>query len=339
MLDKATLNKLHEPHLSGTAAAFVRQQEEKDIDTVSFNDRFTLPVEAGRLEKKNRRIGRLMKEAAFRFPAAIENIDFQGKHGMTKADAVRLAEGSRLRQKQNLIIPGPAGVGKTYTVSAPGRHACVRGIAVRYFRVPDLFLKISDARTENRYAAFRKKIAAVPFLMLDGWGLRKFSLEETREPLELFEQRHDRTPTPICGQLPHTAWHELFPDPALADAVLDRVIHNALKYAVTGESMGKVPAERSAAEKQGAPQAHSRLRGMGRQRLPHTCKFCKYGGFYFLERQPFKCCRIFVQIKSDLLFKYAGFCTCLVLCLYCPLFQRYRTNPILKGFPGISRFL
>jgi DNA replication protein DnaC len=247
MLDKATLNKLHELHLSGMAAAFVRQQEEKDIDAISFNDRFTLLVEAEWLEKKNHRIGRLIKDADFRFPASIENIDFQGKRGITKADVIRLAEGSWLRQKQNLIISGPTGVGKTYMVSALGRRACVQGIAVRYFRVPDLFLKISDVQADNRYPAFRKKIAAVPFLILDDWGLRKFSLEETQELLELFEQRYDRASTLICGQLPHTAWHDLFPDPTLADAILDRVIHNAVKYAVAGESMRKVLAERAAA--------------------------------------------------------------------------------------------
>jgi DNA replication protein DnaC len=262
MLDKATLNKLHELHLSGMAAAFVRQQEEKDIDTLSFDDRFAMLVEAEWLDKKNRRIGRLMREADFRFPAAVENIDFQGKHGITKADIIRLAEGSWLRQKQNLMISGPTGVGKTYVVSALGRRACARGIAVRYFRVPDLFMKISDVRIENRYPAFTKKIAAVPFLILDDWGLRKFTLEETQELLELFEQRYDRASTLICGQLPHPAWHELFPDPTLADAILDRVIHNADKYTITGESMRKVLAERSAAEKQDAPQAHSRLLGM-----------------------------------------------------------------------------
>jgi DNA replication protein DnaC len=98
---------------------------------------------------------------------------------------------------------------------------------------------------ENRYAAFRKKIAATPFLILDDWGLRKFSLEETQELLELFEQRYEISSTLICAQLPPSAWHDLFPDPTLSDAILDRVVHNALKYSFSGESMRKILAERA----------------------------------------------------------------------------------------------
>jgi DNA replication protein DnaC len=246
MLDKATLNKLHELHLSGMAASLVRQQEEH-LEDIPFDDRFALLVEAEWLEKKNRRIGRLISQAAFRFPASIENIEWQGKHGITKADILRLAEGSWIRKKQNLMLSGPTGVGKTYIAGALGRHACGQGTAVMYFRVPDLFLKIADTQMENRYGTFRKKLGGCPFLILDDWGLRKFTLEETQELLELFEQRYDRASTLISGQLPPSAWHGLFPDPTLADAILDRVIHNALKYAISGESMRKVMAERVSA--------------------------------------------------------------------------------------------
>jgi DNA replication protein DnaC len=244
MLDTITLNRLHELHLSGMAAALVRQQED-GLEDIPFDDRFALLLEAEWLEKKNRRIGRLTTQAAFRFPASIEHIEWQGKHGITKADVLRLAEGSFVRKKQNIIFSGPTGIGKTYIASALGRHVCSQGIAVRYFRIPDLFLKIADARIENRYAPFRKKIASAPLLLLDDWGLRKFSLEETQELLELFEQRYENSSTFICGQLPSSAWHDLFPDPTLADAILDRVIHNAFKYTLSGESMRKVLAERS----------------------------------------------------------------------------------------------
>jgi DNA replication protein DnaC len=244
MVDNITLNRLHELHLSGMAAALVRQQED-GLEDIPFDDRFALLLEAEWLEKKNRRIGRLITQAAFRFPASIEHIAWHGKHGITKADVLRLAEGSFVRKKQNIILSGPTGVGKTYIASALGRHVCGQGIAARYFRVPDLFLKIADARLENRYAAFRKKLASSPLLILDDWGLRKFSLEETQELLELFERRYETSSTLICGQLPVSAWHGLFPDPTLADAILDRVIHNAFKYTLSGGSMRKVLAERT----------------------------------------------------------------------------------------------
>ncbi|GHT88642.1 hypothetical protein FACS1894137_17080 [Spirochaetia bacterium] len=126
MLDKATLNKLHELHLSGMAAALVRQQEE-NLEDISFDVRFAILVESEWLEKKNRRIERLVSKAAFRFPASIENIEWHGKHGITKADILRLAEGSFVRKKQNLILSGPTGVGKTYIANALGRHACSIG--------------------------------------------------------------------------------------------------------------------------------------------------------------------------------------------------------------------
>jgi DNA replication protein DnaC len=244
MLDKATLNKLHQLHLSGMAQALVAQEEE-DLGDISFEDRLALLVEAEWLEKKNRRIGRLLSQAAFRFPASIENIEWQGKHGITKADVFRLAEGSWLRRKQNLILCGPTGVGKTYIANALGRHACAQGTAVRYFRVPDLLLNSAQARMENRYTTFRKKLAWTPFVILDDWGLRKFSLEETQELLEIFEHRYEISSTLICAQLPPSAWHDLFPDPTLSDAILDRVIHNALKHSLSGESMRKVLAERA----------------------------------------------------------------------------------------------
>jgi DNA replication protein DnaC len=99
---------------------------------------------------------------------------------------------------------------------------------------------------ESRYTAFRKKITSVPLLILDDWGLRSFTLEETQELFELFELRYDLSSTLVCGQLPPSAWHELFPNPTLADGILDRVIHNAFRFALSGESMRKVLAERQA---------------------------------------------------------------------------------------------
>jgi DNA replication protein DnaC len=308
MLDKVTLNKLHELHLSGMAAALVRQQEER-VEDIPFEDRFALLVEAEWLEKKNRRIGRLVSQASFRFPATIENIEWQGKHGITRADVLRLAEGSWIHKKQNLVLSGPTGVGKTYIANALGRHACGQGIAVRYFRVTDLFLKIADSQLENRYRSFRNKIAVTPFLILDDWGLHKFSLEETQELLELFEQRYDRSSTLICGQIPPTAWHDLFPDPTLADAILDRVIHNTIKYAIAGESMRKVLAERAESLEKNITRLRRTCRSAA-PLLPHAAclHLPRTWGILSSERQLFKCCRINVQIIPDPSFKCAGFC-------------------------------
>jgi DNA replication protein DnaC len=174
-------------------------------------------------------------------------------YSITRADILRLADGSFLRNKQNLVFSGPTGVGKTYIANALGRFTCGQGTAVSYTRLPELFHKLSEAQAENRYRLVMKKIASFPLLILDDWGLRRFTLEETQELLELFEQRYDRASTLICAQMPPSEWHELFPDPTLADAILDRVIHTAQRYAIGGESMRKVLAEREAAVRQEEP--------------------------------------------------------------------------------------
>lgn len=257
MIDQATLNLLHQMRLSPMAAAFLRQ-EEQGLDDIPFPDRFALIVEAQWLEQKNRRVSRLVKEASFRFPAAIEHIEWQGKHGITKNDILRLADASFIRKKYNLILSGPTGVGKTYIANALGRAFRGQGTAVAYTRLPELFLKLSDARMENRYGLVMKKTASVPLLILDDWGLRTFTLEESRELPELFQRRYDRASTVIRGQTPPSSRHELFPDPTLADAIPDRIIHNAVKYAISGESMRKVLAGREAADRE-APSARPPL--------------------------------------------------------------------------------
>ncbi|MFP3040215.1 IS21-like element helper ATPase IstB [Treponema primitia] len=244
MLNKTTINQLHDLHLSAMAAAFIEQQEQPGPDTLPFDERLALLVEAEWLAKRSKRINRLVTQAGFRFPAVIEDIDYQGKHGISKPDVQRLCEGSYLRNKQNILITGPTGVGKTYLVSAIGRAACYQGTPVTYIRVPDFFVQLSDAQMEGRFTLLRNRLATVPLLILDDWGLRKFTLEESHEIMELFERRYDAASTIISGQLPCSAWHGLFPDPTLADAILDRVVHNAHKFNISGDSMRKTLADR-----------------------------------------------------------------------------------------------
>ena len=242
MLDKVTLNQLHDLRLSAMAAKLVELQER---DTpCSFEEGLALLVQTEWLSKRSRRTNRFVCQADFRFPAVIEDIDYAGKRGLTKQDIQRLAEGLYLRKKQNIFICGPTGVGKTYLACALGRCACYQGFPVRYLRIPDFFARLADAQMDGGCSSFRKKLAAVPLLILDDWGLRKFTLEESHELMELFERRYDNASTLIASQIPCTNWHELFPDPTLADAILDRVIHNAHKLNVTGDSMRKTLAAR-----------------------------------------------------------------------------------------------
>jgi DNA replication protein DnaC len=244
MLNKTTLNQLHDLRLPAMAAKLVEQLEHPDLDALPFEDRLALMVEAEWLAKKSSRVSRLITRAGFRFPATVEDIEYQGKHGITKADIQRLCEGSYLKKKQNVILSGPTGVGKTYLSNALGRRACYQGIAAAYIRITDFFVRLSDAQMEGRFSLVRDRIAQVPLLILDDWGLRKFTLEESHEMMELFERRYDNASTIISGQVPCSCWHDLFPDPTLADAILDRVVHNAYTFSISGESMRKVRAER-----------------------------------------------------------------------------------------------
>jgi DNA replication protein DnaC len=245
MLNNATINQLKELRLYAMADAFRKHAEDADSQSLSFEEYVGLMVEAEWLARKNRRITRLITQAAFRFPAAVQDIDYSSREGITKPDIARLSTCSYIKKYWNVLISGPTGVGKTSLACAHGRAACLQGIPARYFRVSDLFDRLEDARSRDTYTQFRSHLASLPLLILDDWGIRQFSLEEAHEIMEIVERRYDKGSTVISGQIPYSAWHDLFPDPTLADSVMDRLVHNAYPYNITGESMRKTIALKS----------------------------------------------------------------------------------------------
>jgi DNA replication protein DnaC len=245
MLNNATLSQLKELRLSVMADGFREQSEKKNIASLSFEERFGLLVEAEWLHRRNKRTERLMKKAGFRFTAAVEDIDYTNKKGVSKGEIIKLSLGAYIRKAQNVFFCGPTGVGKTYLACALGRSACLQGIQVFYIRLPDFFSCVFSADPKGRQSHFRDNCSKAPLLILDDWGLKKFTLEETAELSNLFERRYNRVSTIISSQVPFAAWHELFPDPTQADSILDRIVHNAYDYNITGESMRKTIGKRS----------------------------------------------------------------------------------------------
>jgi DNA replication protein DnaC len=239
MLDKATLNKLREMKLSTMAEKLDWQQEQPDIQNLSFEERFGMLIDAEWLERHDRRINRYISNAKFRFPATVKDIEYNQKRGITKSDILRLSSCAYIQKHQNVILSGPTGIGKTYIACALGRSACEQNIMASYIRVADLFLSLGEARATSSSTSLRKRLASVPLLILDDWGMKPFTMAECYEIMELVELRYDRASTFISGQLPPTSWHELFPDPTLADAILDRLVHNAHKFNLSGDSMRK----------------------------------------------------------------------------------------------------
>ena len=245
MFDNATLSQLRDLHLSAMAESFREQQNHDGMPSLTFEERFGLLVEAEWLCRRNKRTERLIRQAGFRLSAAIEDIDYHAKKGISKGEILKLSLGSYIKKAINVFFSGPTGVGKTYLVCALGRAACIQGFQVIYLRLSDFFRWTFAAVAKHQKAPFRERCDNVPLLILDDWGLKKFSLEETGELSDLFERRYGRASTIISGQVPFTAWHELFPDPTQAESILDRIIHNAHTYNISGESMRKTLGKKS----------------------------------------------------------------------------------------------
>jgi len=245
MFDNATLNQLHDLRLYAMASSFREQSERfSAMSPLSFEERFGLLVETEWLDRRNKRTERLARQAGFRLSAAIEDIDYSSKKGIGKGEVLKLSLGAYIKKSLNVFFCGPTGVGKTYLACALGQAACAQGFQVIYIRVPDFFRWTFAARANGRQAPFRDKCTKAPLLILDDWGNKKFSLEETAELSDLFERRYGRASTIISSQVPFASWHELFPDPTQADSILDRIVHNAYTYNISGESMRKTMGKR-----------------------------------------------------------------------------------------------
>lgn len=239
MLIHQTMEKLAEMKLSGFLAGLRDQMDNPQYQDLSFEERLGLLVDKEYLGRENRRLTRRLREAQLRLQAEIEDVDFQLPRGLDKTQLLTLAEGSWIHHHHNLIITGPTGVGKTYLACALARKACREGYRTLYHNFPDLIRDLVLARADGSYPSLAAKIARRDLLIIDDWLRDPLSAEQSRYILDLIDDRFRTKSTLMATQLPVSNWHKRFKDPTIADAILDRLVHDSYRIELKGESMRK----------------------------------------------------------------------------------------------------
>lgn len=239
MLQQHTLDKLHTLRLTGMAAALEQQLAQPAAQELSFEERFALLLDQELLYRDNRRLTRPLKAARLRLHACVEDIDYRHPRGIDRSFMRTLASCQWVQRHHNLAITGPTGSGKTWLACALGNQACRQGLSVRYFRLPRLLETLRIGHGDGSYPRLMNQLAKADLIILDDWGIQKIAAAQRNDLMELIEDRHGLRSTLIASQLPVEHWHEFIGEATLADAILDRLLHNAHRLPLRGESMRK----------------------------------------------------------------------------------------------------
>jgi len=240
MLTHPTLDLLHELGLHGMANGFKMLEQNAEARALEHAEWLGLLLQHEQTLRRQKRFESRAKNARLRHNASVEDIDYRATRGLDRAMFLKLAGCDFIRERRNLLITGSAGVGKSWLGCALGHKACREDFSVLYHRAPRLFAELALARGDGRYAKRLRSLARVDLLILDDWGPEQLTAEQRRDILEIVEDRYDTRSIVITSQLPVAQWYEVIGDPTLADAILDRVIHNAYRIELKGESMRKL---------------------------------------------------------------------------------------------------
>jgi len=237
MLDEPTLEKLAELKLHALARAWQEQQAQADVHELGFDERLALLVDAEWLARRNKRLARHLREAKLRLgQACVEDLDYAPERKLDKKTLRELATCRWVEEHHNVLITGKTGVGKSYVACALAQQACRRGYRALYRRASRLFDELTLARADGTYPKLLARLARIDVLVVDDWGLVPIGETERRDLLEIVEDRHGNRSTILTSQLPVADWHDHVGDPTVADAICDRLLHNAHRIVLQGPS-------------------------------------------------------------------------------------------------------
>jgi DNA replication protein DnaC len=236
MMNQATVNKLHDMRLSAMAEAYREQAGNSKMSTLSFDERLGMMVDFEWNRRKSNHLNRLIRKAGLHFPeAAVEDVEYHADRKLDHSQIFQLSECNYIGEKHNIILLGASGAGKTWLACAFGMAACRNYYSAKYIRLPDLLNEMAVARGEGQFIKAMKVYKKVSLLILDEWMLLPLTDTQSRDVLEIVEARHQTGSTIFCSQFNPEGWHSKIGESTLADAILDRIVHNSYTIFIDGD--------------------------------------------------------------------------------------------------------